>query len=77
MASPGRALRSFWVLTFLAIVATGSLTAALAAPVGALTGIRVALSGLAVIVTVSLTARVLVAFERSKRRSGGERRCGR
>ena len=65
------ALRSFWILTVVAIAAAGSLSAALAAPRGALTGVRVALSGLVLIAAVTLAARVMVVHERARRRSRG------
>lgn len=70
----GRALRTFWALTLVAVAATGSLSAALMAPPGALTGARVAGSGLALIVAGALAARVLVVVERARHRSAAGRR---
>ena len=64
------ARRLFWALTLVAVAATGSMSAALAAPPGALTGVRVAVSGLVLVAAVTLAARVLVALERARRRSG-------
>ena len=69
--SPRRPLRSFWILTLVAIAAAGSLGAALAAPRGALAGVRVAMSGLVLVAAVTLAARVMVFHERARRRSRG------
>ena len=67
--TPRRARWSFWLLALVAVVATGSLSAATQAPTGALAGIRVALSGLVLTVAVSLATRVVVALERAHRRA--------
>ena len=69
--SARRPVRSFWILTLVAIAAGGSLGAALAAHPGALTGAGVALSGLVLVVAVALAARVMVFHERARRRSRG------
>ncbi|QSR30596.1 hypothetical protein CFI00_08790 [Nocardioides sp. S5] len=69
--SARRPLRSFWLLTVVAIAAAGSLGAALAAHPGALTGVRVALSGLVLAAAVTLAARVMVFHELARRRSRG------
>jgi hypothetical protein len=61
------ARRWFWVLTLVAMAATGSLSTALAAPPGARAGLRVASSGLVLIAAVTLAARVMVALERAHR----------
>ena len=69
--SPGtgqRARRSFWVLTLIAVAATGSMSAALAARPGALTGLRVAISGLVLLAAVTLAARIIVVLDRARRR---------
>ena len=71
--SPGtgqRARRSFWVLTVIAVAATGSVSAALAAGNGALTGLRVAVSGMVLVVAVTLAARIMVVLDRARRRGG-------
>ena len=54
------------------VTAAGSLSAALAAPAGALTGLRVTLSGLVLLTAVALAARVMVIVERARRRAGGD-----
>lgn len=69
--SARRPLRSFLIVTVVAIAAAGSLGAALAAHPGALTGLRVALSGLVLVAAVTLAARVMVFHERARRRSRG------
>ena len=66
-----RALRSWWVLVALAVVAAGSLSSALAAPTGSWTGVRVAGSGLVLVLTVGLAARVMAAMDRARRRVDG------
>lgn len=65
-----RARRSFWVLTMVAVVATGSISAALAARPGALTGLRVAISGLVLTAAVMLAARILFVLGGIRRRGG-------
>jgi hypothetical protein len=52
-----------------AVLASGSLSSALAAPPGPLAGLRVAGSGVVLVVAVALAARVLVVAERARRRS--------
>ncbi len=69
--SARRALWSFWILILVAIAAGGSLRAALTAESGALTGVRVALSGLVLLVALTLAARIVVFHERARRRSRG------
>ena len=71
--SPGtgqRARRSFWVLILIAVAATGSMSAALAARPDALTGLRVAVSGLVLVAAVTLAARIMVVLDRARRRGG-------
>ena len=70
--SARRPLWLFWFLALVAIAAAGSLSAALAAAhPGALTGVRVALSGLVLLAAVTLAARVMVVHERARRHSRG------
>lgn len=69
--SPRRPLRSFWILTLVAIAAAGSLSAALAGRPGALAGVGVAVSGLVLVAAATLAARVMVFHERARRRSRG------
>jgi hypothetical protein len=64
--SARRPLRSFLFLTVVAIAAAGSLGAALAAHPGALTGVRVALSGLVLVAAVTLAGRIMVVLERAR-----------
>lgn len=63
-----RTRRTFWILVLTAVLAAGSLSAALGAPAGALTGVRVAGSGLVLIGAVALSARILISVERARRR---------
>lgn len=58
------------IRTLVAVAAAGSMSAALAAPPGALTGLRVAVSGLVMVTAVALAARVMVILERARRRGG-------
>ncbi len=66
--STRRARRSFWFLVVIAMLAAGSLSAALRAGSNPLTGLRVALSGLVLIGSLALAARIMVALERARRR---------
>lgn len=59
--------RAFWVLTAVAVLAAGSLSTALRAPAGPLTGLRVALSGLVLIAATALAGRVLILLDRASR----------
>ena len=63
-----RAGRSLWVLVGVGILASGSLSAALSADTGPFTGARVAASGLLLLASVILAARVMFAIERARRR---------
>ena len=63
-----RARRTFWFLAVVAVIAAGSLSSALRAPHGAITGLQVAGSGLLLIATTALATRVLVVIERARRR---------
>ena len=67
--SPRRAWGSFWTLTVIAVISAGSLSTAARAPAGSSGALRVAVSGLLLLVTVTLAARVLVAVERARRRN--------
>ncbi len=66
-----RARRSFWILVVVAVLAAGSLSAALTAAPGPATGLLVAGSGLVLLVSLGLAARVLLAIERGRSRSPG------
>jgi hypothetical protein len=68
---PRQPLRSFWILTLVAIAATGSLSATLAVRPGTLTGVRFALSGLVLVASITLGARIMLLHERARRRSRG------
>ena len=70
-----RAGRSLWVLVVVGVLASGSLSAALSAHTGAFTGARVAASGLVLVASVVLAARVMFAIERA-RRWKSDRRSG-
>lgn len=63
-----RARRTFWILAVIAVIAAGSLSAALRAADGPIAGLRVAGSGLLLMVTTALATRVLVVLERARRR---------
>ena len=63
-SSPRRARRSFWVLALVSVLAAGSLSNALASEPGSITGIRVAISGLVLVVAVTLAGRVMIALDR-------------
>lgn len=64
-----RALRAFWALTVVAVLAAGLLDDALGAAPSPTTGLRVAGSGLALVASVALAGRVLLALDRARRRS--------
>ena len=59
-----QARRSFWLLLLVAVLAAGSLSSALEAAPGPLTGLRVAGSGVVLVAAVILAARVLALSER-------------
>ena len=67
-----RASRSLWVLVGVAVLASGSLRAALSADTGPFTGARVATSGLVLVAAVVLAARVMFAIERARRRGSDQ-----
>jgi len=71
-SSSRRAVRSLWILIAIAVLAAGSLSAALAAGSAPLTGLRVAVSGLVLVGSVVLAARVMFALERARRRMAGD-----
>ena len=52
-----------------AVLAAGSVSAALAADPGHIAGIRVVLSGLVLVASVALAARVMAALDRAHRRA--------
>ena len=64
-----RARRSFLVLALVAVLASGSLSAALASDPGPLVGLRVAASGLVLVASIALAARVMVALDRAHRQA--------
>ncbi|HZW42937.1 MAG TPA: hypothetical protein VFF32_00910 [Dermatophilaceae bacterium] len=64
-----RARWAFWGLVAIAVLTAGSLTAGLGADPSPLTGLRVAASGLVLIGSLALAARVMVALERARRRA--------
>jgi len=61
--------RWFWSLVVVAVLATGSLSSALAAPPSPFTGLRVAASGLVLITSLTLATRVMIAVERIRRKA--------
>ena len=67
VSSSRRARRAFWSLVIIAVLAAGSMSAALTADPGPGTGLRVAASGLLLISVVALAARLLFAIERANR----------
>jgi hypothetical protein len=64
-----RARWAFWACVGIAMLAAGSLSAGLGAAPSPLTGLRVAVSGIALIAALALAARVMIALERARRRS--------
>lgn len=68
-SSRQRARRSFWMLLLIAIVAAGSLTSAFAADASPVTGVRVAVSGVLLLGSLAMAARVMIAYERARRRA--------
>lgn len=67
-----RAGLSLWVLVGVGVLASGSLRAALSADTGPSTGVRVAASGLVLVASVVLAARVMFAIERARRRGSDQ-----
>ena len=68
-SSPRRARRSFWTLLLVAVLASGSLSAALASDPGHLVGLRVGVSGVVLIASIILAARVMGSLERARRQA--------
>ncbi len=62
-----KAQRSFWILLAVAVLATGSLSSSLTATPSPTTGLRVAVSGLITLVSVTLAVRVMIALSRARR----------
>ena len=62
-----QARRSFWFLLAVSVLSAGSLSSALAAAPSPRTGLRVVASGLILITSVLLAARVLLAIDRAVR----------
>lgn len=65
-----RARRSFWVLVLVAVLASGSLSVALASDPGPLVGLGVTASGLVLVASIALAARVMGALDRVHRPPG-------
>lgn len=69
-ASPLRRVHwVFWGLLGLAVLAAGSLSSALTSSPGPVTGLRVVVSGLVLVVVLVPLARIMAAAERVRRRS--------
>lgn len=66
---PQRARRSFWFLVIVAALAAGALSSALTAASGPITGLRVAASGVVLLGSLTLAARVMFALESARRRA--------
>lgn len=66
-ATVRRARRSFWGLVIVAALATGSLSVALKGHPGPSTGLQVAISGIVLVTTIALAARVMIALEQARR----------
>ncbi|MBI3429859.1 MAG: hypothetical protein HY050_07400 [Actinobacteria bacterium] len=64
-----RAHRSLWILILVAVLAGGILTKALGASPSPLTGVRVAVSGLIALGSLTLAVRVMIAIERAHRKA--------
>lgn len=64
-----RAHRSFWVLLLIAVIAAGSLTSAVAVDPSPVTGLGVGVSGVVLLSSLVLAARVMLADERARRRA--------
>lgn len=62
----GAALRRFWLLVVVAVLATGVLTSALAADPGTATGLRVATAGTVLLVSGTLAARIMLALSHAR-----------
>jgi hypothetical protein len=61
------ALRSFWILVGVAVLATGSLSSSVTASPSPATGLAVALSGLIALLAITLAVRVMMALGRARR----------
>lgn len=71
--SARRARSSLWILLLVATLAAGSLSAALSSPGSPATGLRVAVSGIVLAVTLALAARVFQALHSARSRSRTDR----
>ncbi len=67
--STRRAHRSLWLLILVASLATGVLSRSLGAAPSPLVGLRVAVSGGALVAALALAVRVMVALDRARRRA--------
>lgn len=63
-----RAVRSFWILFAVAVIAAASLEMALKATASPATGVRVALSGIVLASALTLDIRILTALDRAKQK---------
>ena len=62
-----KAQRTFWILLAVTVLASGSLSSSLTATPSPTTGLRVAVSGLIALVSLTLAARVMIALSRARR----------
>jgi membrane associated rhomboid family serine protease len=62
-----RARKTFWALVFIAVLATGALSAALKAHPSPVAGATVAISGLVLAITLTLATRILLALDHARR----------
>ena len=68
-AATRRARRFFWILVVVSVLASGTLSDALSDEPAPTTGLRVAASGLVLVVSVALAARILLAIDRARTRA--------
>jgi hypothetical protein len=71
-----QARRTFWALVAIAVLATGALSAALKAHPSPAAGATVAVSGLVLIITLTLATRILLALDHARRATRPPRRHG-
>ena len=73
--APLRRVRwTFWSLVAIAVLSAGALNAGLTAEPSLLTGLRVGGSGIVLIGSLALAARVLIGLEKARRRALSGRR---
>ncbi len=68
-----RAGKSFWILLVVAFVSVGALSSALTADPSPATGVRVAVSGIVLVVAVALEVRVMTAIDRARKNRAATR----